>query len=253
LPADGSDGPYDGGELPYIVLLIDELADLIMTVQAEVEAPLAVLAQKARAVGLHLVIATQRPSVNVITGLIKANFPSRIAFRVASKIDSRTILDQNGAESLLGNGDMLFLPPGEADPIRIQGAFISSDDTERLVEWYRMQAELARQEADASEADILQVVRDMEQEESQADSGDVLEERDELFLKAAEIVIANSSGSTSLLQRRLKIGYGRAARIVDQLHHAGILGPPDGSRPREVLAGPEELARILQSAKRTKS
>ncbi|MEE9578447.1 MAG: DNA translocase FtsK 4TM domain-containing protein, partial [Gemmatimonadota bacterium] len=132
---------YDEGELPVIVLFIDELADLIMTVQAEVEGPLAMLAQKARAVGLHLVIATQRPSVNVITGLIKANFPSRIAFRVASKTDSRTILDQNGAESLLGNGDMLFLPPGEADPIRIQGAYISSDDTERLVDWYRMQAE----------------------------------------------------------------------------------------------------------------
>ena len=243
--------PYEEGELPYIVLLIDELADLIMTVQAEVEAPLAMLAQKARAVGLHLVISTQRPSVNVITGLIKANFPSRIAFRVASKTDSRTILDQNGAESLLGNGDMLFLPPGESDPIRIQGAFISSDDTERLIGWYRMQAEGARQEAGATEADILQVVRDMEQEESPGDAGDVLEERDDLFQQAAEIVITNSSGSTSLLQRRLKIGYGRAARIVDQLHHAGILGPPDGSRPREVLAGLEELGEILGSSRRT--
>jgi len=251
LPAAGSVMPYEDGELPYIVLLIDELADLIMTVQAEVEAPLAMLAQKARAVGLHLVISTQRPSVNVITGLIKANFPSRIAFRVASKTDSRTILDQNGAESLLGNGDMLFLPPGEADPIRIQGAFISSDDTERLIGWYRMQAEGARQEAGATEADILQVVRDMEQEESPGDAGDVLEERDDLFQQAAEIVITNSSGSTSLLQRRLKIGYGRAARIVDQLHHAGILGPPDGSRPREVLAGLEELAEILGSSRRT--
>ncbi|UCG75781.1 MAG: DNA translocase FtsK 4TM domain-containing protein [Gemmatimonadota bacterium] len=238
---------YDEGPLPFIVLLVDELADLIMTVQAEVEGPLAILAQKARAVGLHLVIATQRPSVNVITGLIKANFPSRIAFRVASKTDSRTILDQNGAESLLGNGDMLFLPPGEADPIRIQGAFISSDDTERLVEWYRLQA-AAREEAPAAEEDILLKVRELEADEAKTDvAEDVLSDWDDLFPQAAEIVVANSSGSTSLLQRRLKIGYGRAARIVDQLHHAGILGPPDGSRPREVLVGFEDLSEILES------
>jgi S-DNA-T family DNA segregation ATPase FtsK/SpoIIIE len=237
---------YDEGQLPYIVLLIDELADLIMTVQAEVETPLAILAQKARAVGLHLVIATQRPSVNVITGLIKANFPSRIAFRVASKTDSRTILDQNGSESLLGNGDMLFLPPGEADPIRIQGAFISSDETERLVEWYRAQAEVEVAEP-AAESDILEVVRELEAEESRIDvAGGVLADWDDLFRQAAEIVITNDSGSTSLLQRRLKIGYGRAARIVDQLHHAGILGPPDGSRPREVLVGLEDLPQIIE-------
>lgn len=241
---------YDQGELPVIVLLIDELADLIMTVQAEVEGPLAMLAQKARAVGLHLVIATQRPSVNVITGLIKANFPSRIAFRVASKTDSRTILDQNGAESLLGNGDMLFLPPGEADPIRIQGAYISSDDTERLVEWYRLQAE-QKAEAPRQEEDILERVRELEAEESRVDVvEDVLEDWDELFGQAAEIVVTNASGSTSLLQRRLKIGYGRAARIVDQLHHAGVLGPPDGSRPREVLVGLDGLAEILHGTER---
>ena len=241
---------YDEGQLPYLVLLIDELADLIMTVQAEVETPLAMLAQKARAVGLHLVIATQRPSVNVITGLIKANFPSRIAFRVASKTDSRTILDQNGAESLLGNGDMLFLPPGEADPIRIQGAFISSDDTERLVEWYRAQAEPEVREP-AAESDILDVVRELEAEESRIDvAEDVLADWDELFRQAAEIVITNDSGSTSLLQRRLKIGYGRAARIVDQLHHAGILGPPDGSRPREVLVGLDDLPEIIEVTRR---
>ncbi|MEJ2369902.1 MAG: DNA translocase FtsK 4TM domain-containing protein [Gemmatimonadales bacterium] len=241
---------YDEGELPVIVLLIDELADLIMTVQAEVEGPLAMLAQKARAVGLHLVIATQRPSVNVITGLIKANFPSRIAFRVASKTDSRTILDQNGAESLLGNGDMLFLPPGEADPIRIQGAYVTSDDTERLVDWYRMQAEETA-EAPRQEEDILERVRELEAEESRVDVvEDVLEDWDELFGQAAEIVVTNASGSTSLLQRRLKIGYGRAARIVDQLHHAGILGPPDGSRPREVLVGLDGLQEILEGTER---
>lgn len=233
---------YDEGPLPYIVLIIDELADLMMTVQSEVETPLAMLAQKARAVGIHLVLATQRPSVNVLTGLIKANIPSRIAFRVASKIDSRTILDQNGAESLLGNGDMLFLPPGESDPVRIQGAYISSEETERLLDWYREQAK-ARAEAEraeeeaASERDILDLLKELEEEEGGSGVSDEgAEDRDPLFRQAAEIVISHAAGSTSLLQRRLKIGYGRAARIIDQLHAAGIVGPAEGSKPREVLA-----------------
>src|SRR5829696_10338228 len=130
------DSVYRGDILPYIVVIIDEMADLMMTVQGEVETPIAMLAQKARAIGIHLILATQRPSVNVITGLIKANFPSRIAFRVSSKVDSRTILDQNGADSLLGNGDMLFNPPGSSDPARIQGAFLSTEETERLMNWY---------------------------------------------------------------------------------------------------------------------
>ena len=250
LPHRGSDGepkPYEDGPLPFVVLLIDELADLMMTVQSEVETPLAMLAQKARAVGIHLVIATQRPSVNVLTGLIKANIPSRIAFRVASKIDSRTILDQNGADALLGNGDMLFLPPGESDPVRIQGAFISSLETERILDWYRAQAEArAAEERQEAEEDILDVVREMEEAEARVDvTGDVLEDRDELFRQAAEIVITNDAGSTSLLQRRLKIGYGRAARIIDQLHHAGVVGPADGSRPREVLVSLTELDEVL--------
>ncbi len=244
-PADDPEAEYREGELPYLVLLIDELADLMMTVQSEVEGPLAMLAQKARAVGIHLVIATQRPSVNVITGLIKANFPSRIAFRVASKTDSRTILDQNGAESLLGNGDMLFLPPGEADPIRIQGAFVSGSDTERLVAWYRRQ--VGETPTTPGEEDILDVVDRMEQEEARVDvQQEVLEDRDELFRQAAEIVVANDSGSTSLLQRRLRIGYGRAARIIDQLHHAGIVGPSEGSQPREVLVDMEELENVIE-------
>ena len=127
---------YAEGVLPYIVIIVDELADLMMTVQGEVETPLALLAQKARAIGIHLILATQRPSVNVITGLIKANFPSRVAFRVASKVDSRTILDQNGAEALLGNGDMLFLPPGKSEPQRIQGAYIATEETEKLMAWF---------------------------------------------------------------------------------------------------------------------
>ncbi|MFW6080136.1 MAG: DNA translocase FtsK, partial [Gemmatimonadota bacterium] len=216
------------------------LADLMMAVQAEIEKPLAQLAQKARAIGIHLIVATQRPSVNVITGLIKANFPSRIAFRVSAKVDSRTILDQNGADALLGNGDMLFLPPGHADPIRIQGAFIATPDTEQVMRWYR-EGERAPDPAAEEEADILEVVRAKEAEEVDNVAEEVLEDRDELFRQAAEICIQHEQGSTSLLQRRLRVGYGRAARIVDQLHHAGVLGPPAGSKPREVLVGLDQL------------
>ncbi|MDH3498355.1 MAG: DNA translocase FtsK [Gemmatimonadota bacterium] len=244
--------PYTEGPLPYVILIVDELADLMMTVQGEVEKPLAILAQKARATGVHLLLATQRPSVNVITGLIKANFPSRIAFRVASKVDSRTILDQNGAEALLGNGDMLFLPPGKSEPVRLQGAFISTDETERLTGWYADQkaerdAALASQgllPPETGEADILDVVAAREMVEEGADATGVAEaagERDALFREAAELCIQHQLGSTSLLQRKLRIGYGRAARIVDQLHEAGILGPPDGSKPREVLIGGGQL------------
>lgn len=229
--------------LPYIVLIIDELADLMMTVQAEVERPLAFLAQKARATGIHLVVATQRPSVNVITGLIKANFSCRIAFRVASKVDSRTIIDQNGADTLLGNGDMLFLPPGESEPVRIQGTFVSTEDTERLMEWYRIAAE--QPVPTGEEEDILESVRERELEEADRSTvREVLEESDPLFRQAAELVIQNQQGSTSLLQRRLKIGYGRAARIVDQLHAAGIVGPPEGSKPREILVTLEDVDRM---------
>ncbi len=226
---------YTDGPVPQIILIVDELADLMMTVQSEVERPLAQLAQKARAIGMHLIVATQRPSVNVITGLIKANFPCRIAFRVSSKVDSRTILDQNGADALLGNGDMLFLPPGHSDPVRIQGAFVPTDDTERLVQWYRARMAEAEEAAAEDEPDILETVRELEAEEQDDVADAVLEERDELFQQAAEICVQHDQGSTSLLQRRLRVGYGRAARIVDQLHHAGVLGPPEGSKPREVL------------------
>ena len=250
------DRAYKAGILPYIVVVIDELADLIMTCAAEVETPLAMLAQKARAIGIHLILATQRPSVNVITGLIKANFPSRIAFRVASQIDSRTILDGNGAEALLGNGDMLFIPPGKSEPARLQGAFLSNEDTERLMQWYegRRDARKAAMEAQGlmateeagREDDVLDKVRALEALEAgggadaDADEGD----RDKLFREAASVCVQNQGGSTSLLQRRLKVGYGRAARIIDQLHLAGILGPPDGSKPRDVLVGLEDIERI---------
>jgi S-DNA-T family DNA segregation ATPase FtsK/SpoIIIE len=236
---------YTDGILPLIVLIVDELADLMMTVQGEVETPLAMLAQKARAIGIHLILATQRPSVNVITGLIKANFASRIAFRVASKVDSRTILDQNGAEALLGNGDMLFLPPGKSEPMRLQGAFIATEDTERVMAWYEQRKEARKAAASApaaTEPDILELVRaqEVEEEGGGEGSGDI-GDRDPLFRESAEACIQNGGGSTSLLQRRLRIGYGRAARIIDQLHYAGILGPPDGSKPREVLIGIGQL------------
>jgi len=246
---------YKGGIVPYIVLIIDELADLMMTVQGEIETPLAMLAQKARAIGIHLILATQRPSVNVITGLIKANFPSRIGFRVASQVDSRTILDGIGAESLLGNGDMLFIPPAKSEPARLQGAYISSEDTERLMAWYELRREQRKAEFEAqglfidetpSEIDIIETIRRKEAEEASGSDSDNFDDadRDKLFREAAEVVIQHQQGSTSLLQRRLKVGYGRAARIIDQLHAAGILGPPDGSKPRDVLAGLDDLDRI---------
>lgn len=244
--------PYEDSTKPYVVVVVDELADLMMTVQAEVEKPLAILAQKARATGIHLVLATQRPSVNVITGLIKANFPCRIAFRVASKVDSRTILDQNGAEALLGNGDMLFLPPGKSEPVRVQGAFISTPETERVTHWYEEQSErrAARRDPkaqvviDGEQLDILSVVREWEAREERGGGegpGGDASDWDPLFRDAAEACIQNQLGSTSLLQRKLRIGYGRAARIIDQLHDTGILGPPDGSKPREVLISAHQL------------
>jgi len=243
------DGEYTGGVVPYIVLIVDELADLMLTVQGEIETPLATLAQKARAIGIHLVLATQRPSVNVITGLIKANFPCRVAFRVSAKVDSRTILDQNGAETLLGNGDMLFLPPGKNEPQRVQGAFISTEETERLMDWYKAHAERAAAPTGASIDE--QVAALEEREKAGEDPGEggtgAPGERDSLFRQAAEVCIQNQLGSTSLLQRRMSIGYGRAARIIDQLELAGILGPANGSKPRDVLVGLDELDEICRA------
>ena len=241
---------YAEGIMPYIVVVVDELADLMMTVQSEVEKPLTQLAQKARAIGIHLIVATQRPSVNVITGLIKANFPTRIAFRVASKTDSRTILDQNGADALLGNGDMLFLPPGGSVPVRIQGAFLPTEDTERLMGWYvellERHAEETGQPIDMpDETDILEEVRGAELEDAGGGPEEIKGDWDSLFQKAAEVCIQNGTGSTSLLQRKLGIGYGRAARIVDQLHDAGVLGPSEGAKGREVLMMLDDLEQFM--------
>ena len=219
--------------LPLIVVLIDELADLMLTVQHEIEEPLARLAQMARAVGIHIVLATQRPSVNVITGVIKANFPSRISFQVSSKIDSRTVLDMNGAEQLLGNGDMLFMPADRAEPLRIQGAYVSTAETVRVVDYLKAAGEKLDAARVAPPVDIIAEASELEMA--------ALDERDELFLAAARVVSEHDQGSTSLLQRRLKVGYSRAARILDQLERARIVGPPDGTKPRDVLITAEEL------------
>ena len=223
--------------LPYIVVIIDELADLMITAGKEVEEPIARLAQLARAVGIHLVLATQRPSVNVITGVIKANFSARMAYQVATKIDSRTILDMNGAEQLLGRGDMLFLPPGLPKPIRMQNAFITTEEVERLTEY------ISKQEG-YSKPYNLPSLYDKKKDAAAKFMDDV----DPLFADAARVVVRHQQGSVSLLQRRLKLGYSRAARIVDQLEEAGIVGPNDGSKAREVIIENEEqLETILRN------
>ncbi len=216
-------------KLPYIVVVVDELADLMMTAPADIEDSLARLAQMARAVGIHLILATQRPSVNVITGTIKANFPSRIAFRVASKVDSRTILDCNGAEKLLGRGDMLFMPAGKPEPVRVHGANMTTEETERLVEWVSGQG-VALEQLDLG----------VDENELTLAEGT----RDKRFDEALRLVVTHQQGSASLLQRRMKVGYARAARLVDELEQAGIVGPSDGgSKGREVLVGIEYLDR----------
>lgn len=223
--------------LPYIVMIIDELADLMITAGKEVEEPIARLAQLARAVGIHLVLATQRPSVNVITGVIKANFSARLAYQVATKIDSRTILDMNGAEQLLGRGDMLFLPSGTPKPFRIQNAFISTEEVEKLTEHISRQPGFSR-------PFFLPSLYEKKKETA----GGFLEDKDPLFEDAARVIVRHQQGSVSLLQRRLKLGYSRAARIVDQLEEAGIVGPNDGSKAREVIVENEEqLETILRN------
>jgi S-DNA-T family DNA segregation ATPase FtsK/SpoIIIE len=224
-------------KMPYLVVVIDELADLMMTAAREVEEPIARLAQLARAVGIHLILATQRPSVDVITGVIKANFPARIAYQVASKIDSRTILDMNGADQLLGNGDMLYLPSGSPKPSRIQNAFISTDEVERLTDHIANQQGYSRP---------FQLPSILERKRAGAKGG--AGERDEFFEEAARLIVRHQQGSVSLLQRRLQVGYSRAARIVDQLELAGIVGPFDGSKARLVLIDSEEsLDRLLEA------
>jgi S-DNA-T family DNA segregation ATPase FtsK/SpoIIIE len=223
--------------LPYLVVIIDELADLMITAGKEIEEPIARLAQLARAVGVHLVLATQRPSVNVITGVIKANFSARLAYQVATKIDSRTILDMNGAEQLLGKGDMLFLPSGSPKPTRIQNAFISPNEVEKITEYICSQPGY-------SKPYFLPSLYDKKKESSAGFLGDM----DPMFEDAARVIVRHQQGSVSLLQRRLKLGYSRAARIVDQLEEAGIVGPNDGSKARTVIVeNDEQLETILRN------
>ena len=227
--------PPDLGRLPYIVVIIDELADMMMVVGKKVEELIARLAQKARASGIHLILATQRPSVDVITGLIKANIPSRIAFQVSSRIDSRTILDQQGAETLLGHGDMLYLPPGTAIPQRVHGAFVSDEEVHKVVE--RLRASGTPEYVDA----ILNGPMDGFDEGgvgggAGAEYGDA--EQDELYDQAVRIVTESRRASVSGIQRRLKIGYNRAARMVEEMERAGVVGELQSNGSREVLAPP---------------
>ncbi|MFM1971044.1 MAG: hypothetical protein RL731_866, partial [Bacteroidota bacterium] len=208
--------------LPYIILVVDEFADLIMTAGKEVEMPIARLAQLARAVGIHLIIATQRPSVNIITGTIKANFPARIAFKVSSKIDSRTILDAGGAEQLIGKGDMLVSYNGEIT--RLQCAFVDTPEVEAVCEF------IGDQKGYPQAFLLPEYVDEKDMEGRDFDSGD----RDPLFEDAARLIVQSQMGSTSLIQRRMKLGYNRAGRLMDQLEAAGIVGPNQGSKAREV-------------------
>ena len=208
--------------LPYIVLVVDEFADLIMSAGKEVETPIARLAQLARAIGIHLIIATQRPSVNVITGIIKANFPARIAFRVTSKIDSRTILDVSGADQLIGRGDMLYTQGNEL--IRIQCAFVDTPEVEKISEFIGSQKGYP-------DAHLLPEFLGEENEIGEIN----IEDRDELFEEAAKVIVVAQQGSASLIQRKLKLGYNRAGRIIDQMEAAGIVGPFEGSKARQVL------------------
>ena len=215
--------------MPYILILIDELADLMMLEGKNVEESVTRLAQMARAAGMHLVLATQRPSVDVITGLIKANFPARISFRVATRVDSRTILDIMGAEHLLGKGDMLFLPPGSSRLTRVHGAFVTEQEIMGVVDFWKAQAK--------PEYDQSYLIAPAE--DSEPDSDEPMGEQDPMYEEALRVVLEMGKASTSTLQRRLRLGYGRAARILDMMHRDGIIGPPDGSKPREVLKRPE--------------
>jgi DNA segregation ATPase FtsK/SpoIIIE, S-DNA-T family len=222
--------------LPYILIIIDELADLMMQDRAGVEESIIRLAQMARAVGMHLVVATQRPSVDVITGLIKANFPARISFRVATRVDSRTVLDVMGAEHLLGKGDMLFLPPGTSRLLRVHGAFVTESEINEVVEHWKSQG--------MPEYDQTFLLAPPSGDE---EAGEFDGEEDPLYRDAVRVILEMGKASTSILQRRLRLGYGRAARILDQMQHEGIIGPPDGSRPRDVLKRPDWLDEVETS------
>ena len=225
-PANDEEAEKIPTHIPYIVIVIDELADLMMTSAKEVEFYLCRLAQKSRAVGIHLIVSTQRPQANVVTGLIKSNLPCRIAFRVSSRLDSRIVLDQNGGEVLLGQGDMLFLPPGTAKLTRAQGTFVSDDELRAAVLHCSQQAE------PQFNPELIRL--------PSTDAASASAERDEMFDQAVDIVIESGRGSVSLLQRRLTVGYGRASRLIDQMYAAGIVGEYKGSQAREVIMSKED-------------
>lgn len=221
--------------LPYLVLVIDELADLMMVSSKEVEESISRLAAMARAVGIHLILATQRPSVDVITGIIKANFPCRIAFKVSSKVDSRTIIDANGAEQLLGNGDMLFIPPGTSRITRIHGAYLSEKEVQKVAEHLRGQSE-----PEYDDSVLSYGTEETDEAGNPVDPG----QQDNLYNDAVRVVVTEGRASTSLLQRRLSIGYGRAAKLIDSMYHNNLVSQADGSKPREVLVGLDFLERL---------
>ncbi|MSU23590.1 MAG: DNA translocase FtsK [Opitutus sp.] len=242
-PLEADDGLEIPERLPYIVVIMDELADLMMVAPAEIETSIARLAQLARAAGIHLIIATQRPSVNVITGVIKANLPSRIAFQVASQVDSRTILDTKGAETLIGRGDMLFTPPGTSRVVRAQGAFVSDDEVNSLVDFLKKNGPPIY--ASHVQAQIDRAAKEADEEENgtegtEGDDGD-LGDDSELYAQAVDVLKSTRRASTSMLQRRLRIGYNRAARIMEIMEEKGVVGPENGSSPREILVDLDTL------------
>lgn len=240
-------------KMPQIVIIIDELSDLMMAASNEVEDSICRLAQKARAAGMHLIVATQRPSVDVITGLIKANIPSRIAFAVKSQIDSRTIIDTQGAEKLLGNGDMLYCPVGLSKPVRVQGSYVSDDEIERVIDFVTSQGEVKYDDAVMQEIE-LKAAQDGKKKASAVDTDNVGsggDYDDEMFPKAVEVVVEAGMASTTLLQRKLKLGYARAARIVDELSEKGIIGPFEGSKPRKVLITKEQWYQMQANSSTT--
>ncbi|MES2695617.1 MAG: DNA translocase FtsK [Verrucomicrobiota bacterium] len=250
-PADAPEGSLPGidplanddievpDRLPYIVAIIDELADLMMVAPAEIETSIARLAQLARAAGIHLIIATQRPSVNVITGVIKANLPSRIAFQVASQVDSRTILDTKGADTLIGRGDMLFSPPGSSRLVRAQGAFVSDEEVQEMVEFLKRNG--PPQYAQSVQQQIDRAAREDDEDGEEGDDDEDLGDDEELYQQALDVLKSTKRASTSMLQRRLRIGYNRAARVMEIMEEKGIVGPENGSSPREILVDLDSL------------
>ena len=234
-------------KMPQIVIIIDELADLMMVAAKDVEDAICRLAQKARAAGMHLVIATQRPSVDVITGLIKANIPSRIAFAVSSQIDSRTILDMPGAEKLLGKGDMLYYPTGVSKPTRVQGTFVSDKEVEKIVDFLKRDGETTYN------TDIIESIEKANKTDKEIKEQEDEEDVDSRLEEAIEEVIANGQASTSFIQRRLKVGYARAGRIIDQMTERGIISGYQGSKPREVLMSKERWEELKNNPEPTES